>query len=465
MSDYLNYGQYAVPGLGRESKRLKAQHASSIPAEESSAGRRLRSSDNIQATVQVRAVDWQTVPGDLRSYNSFQIYRAVNSILAATFEPSPMSGSELVFEINSEVFDAMLDLLERLLPHYRCIEKSATTSAIASEGYRRAVLDNAWESSGWKETVEASRKCVEGDLVLCLLAAIRNATFVFKNDRTIAHSTRCVRILLTALCELRFSEQSATALDVFTNITDHIDLTGQRTTGNEEKEGDESTWLEQSLWYLAPQQVRSGSDDNGLVDSLPVLEYVATVSMLFPLLARFIMGEEKQAAIKSLDVLLKLGQVPSNRDLLVKMPDSLLSRLVDLLNIPLEGPDALLLKDNSSSMRRGSQAVIANTSVDTEIREMALEVIGRLAQLSDSLKARLGAVRGCIADIVQLLKGPRQDHGRSVALTLKRLASVPENRRPFLALQQELMEMACRNRFVADLYWNGMSELLFETSE
>lgn len=159
-------------------------------------------------------------------------------------------------------------------------------------------------------------------------------------------------------------------------------------------------------------------------------------------------------------------EIPTLRAVLVKVPDTVISRMIDLLYVPRLGPDALEYTDPVKNIvtRVSAYKLMSGyeATVDTDIRDRTLDILVPLLELdSPRLAARLGSraepkdnnvVRTQLWD--SLLPILTTTVGRNEAPHLatqlfKELIKAPQNRLSLIYVQERLVKLACKNERVA----------------
>ncbi|CAN0069564.1 unnamed protein product [Discosporangium mesarthrocarpum] len=178
-------------------------------------------------------------------------------------------------------------------------------------------------------------------------------------------------------------------------------------------------------------------------------------------------GEERQGVLVGLDLLGKLTQVENNEEALARVPDRLLSRLVELLWLPMAGCDILASKDGALEevradwLQQNCRVVpLAQGGSDIEVRDSSLELMSFLAGLSDRLRSRLGASPDCIPSLARIavsLGGRGDSQARRISShILAELATVESNHMPIRVLYPQLLIAASKDAHTADLLFNHL---------
>jgi len=157
-------------------------------------------------------------------------------------------------------------------------------------------------------------------------------------------------------------------------------------------------------------------------------------------------------------------EIPTLRVVLVKMPDPLISRLIDFLYVPRLGPDALEYNDpvkNIVTRVTAYKLLLGyDATVDTDIRDRTLDIMVPLLELdSPRIATRLGSRQqgGCSVRTQMwdsLLPILTTNVGRNEAPHLatqvfKELTKAPQNRLGMIYVQERLLKLACKNERVA----------------
>ena len=163
----------------------------------------------------------------------------------------------------------------------------------------------------------------------------------------------------------------------------------------------------------------------------------------------------------------KPDEIPTLRSILVKMPDSMVDRLVDFLYVPRLGPDALEYNDPVKNIvtRVTAYKLLMgyDATVDTDIRDRTLDILVPLLELdSPRLAARLGCgdperrsgcpVRTRLWDsLIPILTSNvgRNEAPHLATQVFKELTKAPENKVAILYVKERLLKLACKNERVA----------------
>ncbi|KAG5176404.1 hypothetical protein JKP88DRAFT_282770 [Tribonema minus] len=427
-----------------------------------------------------------------------EVYAGLNTLLTATLEPrngqevvfeEPRGGQEVVFEEEPGLLDSLMDVMDQLHPSHATVARvtvklqDAYVAALDTPSSqpklsiwarkRRRLIAAAWDADLEAAALNANRLDLWPDAAALRSAVtvLSNAAFVPRNDRTIAHSTRCLHHLLAAsLCDTSSEgiAMAAAALDMLILVAPLLDLSGRRlddngvtlppTDFNFNGYNTLDVWVDGSMASLAPPHV-SARLAAALLGSSRVAEvsaerelagaelaYVAAAALAFAAAARAATGGEERPLVRrglallaqltqerplvhrGLALLAWLTQVPGSADVFRAAPAALLERIVELLHMPADVSAGLpSVAAAGSSGFKG--LVEVPYSPDAELRELALEVLVSLAESSDDLKLRLSATRGCLAHLVGIV------------------------------LHAPLMAMSGRSMPVADLCFNDLREV------
>eukprot|EP00904_Undaria_pinnatifida_P003887 jgi/Undpi1/1349/HiC_scaffold_11.g04741.m1 len=422
----------------------------------------------------LRQRELEQLPRALGSDFPSEVCAALNTLTLETFD----AAEELILDAVPGLLEAIFDLMDKLNPAVAQVASLAVelcSRIPKGVGSTLALLDASFSSA--KEpgglygfTASGLPPSGRGELLLLLLNALRNASFVPSNERTIAHSARAVQHFVS-LCSATSPEPAvfAAALDLFGRVTKHLDIWGRR-AADSDFEG--CKWAEDSLSYLAPAHVRlanRSAESGGSMASRSSLEYVSSVALVFPTLVAVIGDEERSRVMSALAIISKLAQTEENKEAFNRMPDSFLQRLVELLSIPHQGCDVLAPNIGASSpewLEYNCRVLPPSVAgVDIEVRDASLEVIALLAGMSDNLRSRVGAMPGCVRTLARFVisssPGNRVDAQarRTAARTLTALASVESNHVMIKPLYSEVLVAAARDASAADLLLHSLKDV------
>jgi len=161
-------------------------------------------------------------------------------------------------------------------------------------------------------------------------------------------------------------------------------------------------------------------------------------------------------------------ELPTMREVLAHVPDSMLDRLVDLLYVPRLGPDSLDYTDPVHNIVTRVTALKLmmgyDATVDTDARDRALDVLVPLLELdSPRMAKRLGrmhpngnprlfeAVVPCLTTNAGRNEAPSQANQ-----LMRELSMAKENQIGFEYVRDRLAELASRDARVSQLVWNHL---------
>jgi len=163
------------------------------------------------------------------------------------------------------------------------------------------------------------------------------------------------------------------------------------------------------------------------------------------------------------------NDIPSARAILINIPDPVLERLIDLLYVPRLGPDSLKYEEEDPTVNIVTRVnfykllMSYDATVDTDVRDRSLEVLVPLLELDSPRMAlrlgrrRKGLVRTRLYDhLVPIVAGQvgRSESSLLASQILKELAKAgEENKVGLLYIKERLIEMAIRDKRVAQLVW------------
>jgi len=380
------------------------------------------------------------------------VVSAVNILLEITAD----STRDFAFsDYPQDLLDAIVTLMEKTNPYSVLIKKNNAKIAGTPLG---ELVESTWtihlETTLPPQTTKQKNTKEKDQMLLCLLGAVRNASFSVANENLLAYHTG----LITQLVSILFAAPeklvaAQAALEIISQISRHIDITGRRRP-------EYDVILEDSLEALAPSHIKADRASGDATASATV-EYVSTVLQIFPQLQHLIYCEERAWVLCALETLSKLAQVETNTEIFSRIPEKLLRRLSELLYVPANGLDALIPEKNSRrALYEFYSKVMLTTddNVDIEIRDNVLEILSTLAELSNSLRRRVC----CLPDIIKTLLRIVSVYSRSrevpklAAYTLQSLAQLPANAEFFIAHQEFLYTLASKDDLIADLICNTL---------
>eukprot|EP00977_Amphora_coffeiformis_P014232 scaffold3939_cov166-Amphora_coffeaeformis.AAC.21 len=371
----------------------------------------------------------------------------------------------------------------------------------------------------WEEQLGPNRLNLKAHAVKTLevVAMIfRNMSFVGANLRMLAYSPAVVEVLIGCMYDgtkggaEEVSAPSSTALAVaamqtLLHMVPMLDLSGQKLLAdrlfytpqsskdgpmipNAEAFGQAATggWGFGGMWLARRLDTKEDVMSDVKKDFLLSFasEYLVSVWSVFPALFQVLTNTltPRSVLIMAVDLLQELvnqarigvvgsahldddpDEIPTLRVVLVKMPDPLISRLIDFLYVPRLGPDALEYNDpvkNIVTRVTAYKLLLGyDATVDTDIRDRTLDILVPLLELdSPRIATRLGSrqqssctVRTQIWDsllpILTTAVG-RNEAPHLATQVFKELTKAPENRLGLIYVQERLLKLACKNERVA----------------
>jgi hypothetical protein len=382
----------------------------------------------------------------------------------------------------------------------------------------------------WK-TALGPQRCLmdvkKQQMLEVILVLLRNLSFVGANLRLLAYNPRVLHLLVACLYDgtdpSSGSDDGATvagaasttllahsALHALVNLSPYLDVSGQRLCSDRlfykpseaSEEGPKvpgsqafgqavgGHWGWGGLWLA--KRLDTKEDTMGDVSREFVLglagDHLVAVWSVFPALAHVLTNPQspRSVILMGLDLLQELvntarvgmvggvnladdpNTIPSLRQILVSMPDSLLNRLVDLLYVPRLGPDSLEYVDPVRNVvtRVTTLKLLTgyDAAVDAEVRDRILELLVPLMELdSPRMAARIGrrgrTVRTKLFDSaipILITNAGRQEAPVWAIQFFRELNMAPENRVGFLYAQERLVELASRDARVSSLVFNHL---------
>ncbi|VEU43673.1 unnamed protein product [Pseudo-nitzschia multistriata] len=364
-----------------------------------------------------------------------------------------------------------------------------------------------------------SARCLEA-----VLTILRNLSFVSANLRLLAYSNDILSILVGCLYEPNQGDAGGddgsngivlSALGILINLSPHLDVTGRKlfcdklflrstAQGAPPEDGaklpDPSTFgqVVNGSWgfgsLLLAKKLDTKEDYVQDIDKEMLLqvtkEYLVRVWAIFPALGSVLVDTRTPRAVVTMALELlqefinqaRVGvigsvedqdpdEIPNTRAILVYIPDDLLARLSDFLYIPRLGSDAIEYVDPRVTIVTRVNPIKLTVgydgSVDTDVRDRALEVLVPLLELdSPGIAGRFGTKPGgsglpnnkvfdAIFPILSTQSG-RNEAPLLATQLLRELSKARENRLGCLYLQERIVALASKEPRVAHLAFNHL---------
>ena len=391
---------------------------------------------------------------------------------------------------------------------------------------------NAWTGHATREAEEWAQYCKEklskGSLsaekskcLEAILVIIRNLSFAASNLRLLAYSPGILVILTGSLYENSSNytgggdDSNASsrglalpALHVLVNLAPLLDVTGQKLfcdklfllSGASEEaprvpdpstfgQAADGSWGFGSLWLAKRLDTKEDVVQDVSKKMLLQLtqEHIVSVWSIFPVLAKVLTDSRapRLVIMMAVDLLqefmnhARVGvvesvedqdtEIPNARNILVRIPIAVMQRLMDLLNIPRLGPDALEYIDPVQNIvtRVTTLKLLMgyDATVDTDVRDRALDVLVPLLELdSPRLAIQLGTSengrsRNRLYDAIVPILATQVGRNEAPLLAsqlLRELSKAKENRIGCLYVQQRIMTLASKDPRVAHLAFNHL---------
>ena len=352
------------------------------------------------------------------------------------------------------------------------------------------------EALVWSEF--CSRRLEEPSQTLdVVLVILRNLSFVALNLRLLAHNNQVIYLLCGCLYETHVglsveetSSLSLSALHCLVNLAPYLDVTGQRLMCDRyfldlQSLDERDMFPSKSHTYgIAKQGLGWGGlwlakrldfkEDRMDIPKTMVLEvaqsHLVPVWSIFHGLTRVLCDHEapRQNVIMAMDLLKEFfdqvtelegkNQLPSMRSILLHIPNSVLSRFVDLLSIPRLGPDALdyvnPIHNIVSRVPTLKLLMSYDATVDTDLRDRSLDVLVPLLDLDlITMAGRLGANKSIWCTIVPAMttKVGRNEAPTLASQLLKKLCANKANNNGMLFIQSKILELASKDARIAQI--------------
>lgn len=331
----------------------------------------------------------------------------------------------------------------------------------------------------------------QNQVLACILMILRNLSFAAANGRLMAYTDSCVALLVG--CLYGSEDIALSALQTVVNLQPHLDVSGQKLLVDalfyaQTSDGpvvSKAGRLTLGQWGMGGVWLSRHLD--GKEDSMTdvstefvlchTIHQLVTVWSIFSALRHLIMGlktsrpvlllalDFMQEAITSarvgvvgnVDDQVEDGSIPSLRAILVHMPKELVQQFASFLYVPRLGSDALDYVDPVRNIvtRVTTLKLLANydATVDTDVRDRALDVLVPLLELDSRMADRLPYSCGdALIPILTSTAGRTEAPGLACQL-LKEFAQAHSMNK----WQEQLVEMASRNEKVSQLVWNHLT--------
>lgn len=359
-----------------------------------------------------------------------------------------------------------------------------------------------------------------------ILTVLRNLSFVASNLRLMAYSNDILAILVGSLYEqssklvgaLEDTSNNATvlaqnALNVLTNLTPYLDVTGQKlvcdklflksATTDPADDGvklpDPGTFGQAAdgRWGFGSILLAKNLDTKeDFVQDVPqdmllqlTRDHLVRVWAIFPALGKVLTDTTPprivtMMAVELLQEFINLARVgvvgavddqedsdyiPDMRAIMVHIPDRILQRLADFLYIPRLSSDSLEYTDPIVNIvtRVTPVKLLAgyDSTVDTDIRDRSLEVLVPLLELdSPGIAKRLGTkpsglTYNRIFDYVVPILSTKSGRNEAPLLAiqlLRELGKADENKNGLMYVQERVIAIASKDPRVAHLAFNHL---------
>ena len=414
--------------------------------------------------------------------------------------------------------------LQKWIQHCQTKLQSRSSSSSSSSTFSPNMAGSlGGRSSCWNEedyrTMEA------------ILMILRNLSFVGGNHRLLAYSPDIVAILVGCMHQsYRMQDRredtanrtllSTMAASALLHLAPYFDVTGQKMLADrlfflprKAKEGpavpepDNFGLLADARWGMAGMRlakrldVREDTISHATKDFILSLtaDFVCCSWSVFSGICAMITHPRapRQVILCCLDLLqefinqARIGivgnvqrqksddELPTLRMILVEIPNAALSRLVEFLFVPRQGPDSLDYVDPTqcvvsrvlpSKLMPGYDAM-----VDTELRDKTLDILVPLLELdSPRMARRLGydsekkrprfKVFDLLISAVNAKSG-RQDTPVVASTLLREMSRAPENKTGLLYIESRILGIAGRDSRVAQVCWKYLYPSEVENDE
>jgi hypothetical protein len=383
-----------------------------------------------------------------------QANKALNGLMQVT------ASHELNFTLDND--EALLRAIVDVVQYER-------GKAVEIENLEDLLPEKAWVDL--KKIPSFPSSCIPA--LHAVLVIFRNLSFVAANLRPMTQEPNVMRLLIDCLYLEQNADLLAHAVFTLVNLAPVMDVTGQKLLADQ-LFLDTANELNKLGWG-GLQFARQLDDSHQVSVEKEVLwgasrDYVNQVWQVFAGLRHTILSPKTPRTVLMMttdwiNALLEHRDpsvdLPSMYDVLSVIPDDVMQRLVDFLWVPRLGPDALdYVNPITNVVSRVSTLKLFmgyDATVDTELRDRALEVLQQLLELGLSIPVTprfYNAILPCLTT-----KVGRADAQVLAIGILKTLGKKKEHRDGLVYAQERLVELSSKDARVAQL---ALGDLFFE---
>ncbi len=343
----------------------------------------------------------------------------------------------------------------------------------------------------WTQHCQQHSSVFQSPVLAAILMIVRNLSFAAANGRLMAYTDACVAWLVGCL----YGPEAIVlnALQTIVNLQAHFDVSGQKLLIDSlfyaptpdgpvvPKAGrlTQGQWGMGGVWLARHLDGKEDIMTDVSLDFIlcHTVDQLVTVWSIFWALRHLIMGlktsrpvlllalDFMQEAITSarvgvvgnVDDEVEEGSIPSLRAILVHMPEELVQQFASFLYVPRLGSDALDYVDPVRNIvtRVTTLKLLANydSTVDTDVRDRALDVLVPLLELDSRMADRLPYSCGdALIPILTSTAGRSEAPGLACQV-MKEFARIHSMSK----WQEQLLEIASRNERVSQLVWNHLT--------
>lgn len=434
----------------------------------------------------------------LYSTSASDVVKALNFLIAKTSDLQN-DGSSIQFEVSPNLLTALADLLDVINPIGNIIfQENPPIIPLNPESIIDGVFDVPFSNDlhyksllGYDnhEFKFLARYLDDNQLLLSLLGVIRNLGVESTNESFLAYHTTILRHLVSiveaAMVTGKILEATQLALDTLIFIGGKIDISGSKRL------------LSSSSYFL--EDLPTDPIGGALLRLRMTPAMSSNTSELYERITNelmqviFLMIDHESThsrfcVMKGLELLSKLIQCNENKNYFSKLPAEVMGSLFRLLYVQVTHTESLvpevfsLMGDPMGRSRPPYIPAITNTQgdtvltlfhdqVDLELRDMALNEIRALCQISKNNASNLLDSRNAVDLIFQIANlrgsgniptvGIRNECSAKAINILSVLATMPEAVPFFQALRTEIIASGCSDYSVAEIMCNQVMDLMF----
>jgi len=359
--------------------------------------------------------------GGLLSSDTHVIVKALNTLTVQSI--NDRESFTLLFEKETNLLQNLTLLLDILNP---LNVKQLISRGGSHENYYFLLLAQdkdrqfwpKWEYKLPQDEITLMRVIDDNHLLLCVLHLLRNMTLEAVNQSYLAYSLPCMRHIVAlamfdSIFDLPISEATRYSFEILSNVARFCDVTGRtRTQGN--------VYLlpmTHKLYHGKKQELKMSCSDQFSVKNSS--QYSSLVVILMQLGLKIVAEAiDRERVYRGVDLINKLAQCPENGHYFSNAPVKLYDCLVSMLAVTYTSVDSITAYHGECERRNRVSASKTPTAfqdlIDNEVRDLALEALFSICQISTSCTEQIGSVPGCITLIRRCIKkGAENERFRS----------------------------------------------------